>query len=157
MSYLLMLFVLLAATPFESKIEQAFAGMHNNDWTSAAAALDGAYAEQPAMFAANNFHYLRGRIAENQGDWQRARDEFKKTAGNNPLYPVAIWHAARSSAKLREDASTMELISLLPSNFPRELKLTIARESGPDVALKIYQDTGTREARYGRARALSDN
>jgi len=157
MSFLLTLLVLVAANPFESKIEEAFAGIRSNDWTSAAASLDGAYSEQPAMFAANNFHYLRGRIAENQGDWRRARDEFKKAATNNPLYPAAMWHAARSAAKLREDASTMELMSLLPANFPRELKLTLARESGPDVALKIYQDAGTREARYERARALSDN
>jgi soluble lytic murein transglycosylase len=151
------LLLVLATTPFQSKIDQAFAAIQNNDWTAAASALDEASAEQPAMFAANNFHYLRGRIAESQGDWRRATQEFKQLQENNPLYSVAMWRSARASAKLHDDAATITSLSLLPRNFPHDLKLQLAQEAGGDIALRIYQDLATREARYERARTQSDN
>ena len=157
MSFVLAFLLIFGPTPFESKIDRAFLGIQNNDWAAAAAALDEAHAEQPMTFAANNFHYLRGRVAENQGDWQRSLQEFKQVGSNNPLYAVALWHAARASAKLRNDAATLELLALLPRNFPRELKLQIAQEAGGDVAARIYQDLSTREARFERARTTADN
>jgi soluble lytic murein transglycosylase-like protein/lipopolysaccharide biosynthesis regulator YciM len=157
MSIVLTLILLAATTPFESNIDRAFAGIQNSEWLSAAAALDQAFNEQPGIFAANNFHYLRGRVAETQGDWQRARDEFKKIAADNPLYAAAIWHAAWSSMKLRDARSTAEFLALLPRDFPVDLKIQLARESGGSIALTIYQDLSTREARYERARAAGDN
>jgi tetratricopeptide (TPR) repeat protein len=157
MSFVLALLLLSATTPFESSIDRAFTGIQNSEWPSAAAALDQALNEQPAIFAANNFHYLRGRVAEMQGDWQRAREEFKKIAADNPLYAAASWHAAWASAKLRDDRSIAESFALLPRNFPVDLKMQLARESGGSVALTIYQDLSTREARYERARAAGDN
>src|SRR5262245_20507898 len=129
MSLVLALLFGFMATPFESKIEEAFSRFQNNDWTAAAAALDAAYAEHPARFGAKNFHYLRGRVAQNQGDWQKAREEFTQAASNNPLYPVASWRAALASAKLHDDAATTAFLALLPSNFPRELKLQVAQEA----------------------------
>jgi tetratricopeptide (TPR) repeat protein len=156
MSIALTLLLVLATTPFESTIDRAFTQIQNNDWAGAASALDQAASEQPDLFAANNFHYLRGRVAENQGDWRRAREEFAQAVQNNPLATVALWHSARASSKLHDDAATLELIAQLPRNFPSEMKMQIAREAGGGVALKIYQDLTTREARYERARATGD-
>jgi soluble lytic murein transglycosylase-like protein len=153
----LTLLLVLAAAPFQAKIDRAFTEIQNSDWPKAAAALDEAYAEEPVTFAANNFHYLRGRVAERQSDWQRAREEFKRVEENNPLYSIALWHAARASAQLHDDAATVEFLALLPKNFSRDLKLQIAETAGGDVALKIYTDLSTREARYERARTLRDN
>ncbi len=157
MSFVLTLLFLWATTPFESTIDRAFIGIQNNQWTTAAAALEEANAEQPALYAANNFNYLRGRVAEAQNDWSRAREEFKQIHSNNPLYRLALWHAARASAKLRDDAATAEFLALLPRNFPAELKMQLAREAGADIGLTIYQDLSTREARYERARSVGDN
>src|SRR5215471_12679262 len=157
MSLVLTLLFVLATTPFESTIDRAFVGFRNSDWTAAAAALDEASAEEPATFEANNFHYLRGRIAENQGDWSRAKQEFTQIRSDNPLYALASWHAARASAKLRDDAVTLQLLELLPRNFPQELKMQLAREAGGSIALQIHQALSTREARYARARGLDDN
>jgi len=156
MSLVLTLLVMLATPPFQSKVDQAFSDIQTSNWTSAAAALDEAYAEQPETFAANNLHYLRGRIAEIQGDWLRARQEFKQAGPNNPLYAPALWHAARASAKLRDEAAMLESLALLPTNFPRQLKFQVAQEAGGEAALKIYQDLATREARYHRAQELGD-
>src|SRR5262249_46562609 len=117
MSFVLTLLFVLNTTSFESSIDQAFAGIQSNDWTTAATALDQAFVDQPALFEANNFHYLRGRIAESQGDWARAREEFKQIQNNNPLYAAASWHAARASARLHDDAATTQFLSLLPRNF----------------------------------------
>ena len=64
MPLVLTLLFVFALTPFESSIERAFTAIQNKEWITAAAGLDEAYAEQPAIFAANNFHYLRGRVAE---------------------------------------------------------------------------------------------
>jgi soluble lytic murein transglycosylase-like protein/TolA-binding protein len=119
--------------------------------------LDEAFADQPEMFAANNLHYLRGRIADRQGDWARAREEFRKVGSGNPLYAVASWHAARLSVRLRDDAAAMQFLAVLPRNFPAELKMQLAREAGGPVALQIYDSVNTRESRYERARALGDS
>jgi len=157
MSFVLTLLVLSALTPFESNVDRAFTGIQNSEWTSAASALDEALAVDPAIFAANNFHYLRGRVAENQGDWQRAREEFKQIQSDNPLYSVAMWRAGRASAKLHEDTAALEFLALLPRNFPAQLKMHLARESSGDIAARIYQDLSTRDARYERARTTGDN
>ena len=65
--------------------QQAFALTQHRQWTAAASALDEAYREDPASFSANNLHYLRGRVAENQDDWRRAEAEFEKIGAGNPL------------------------------------------------------------------------
>jgi len=67
------LIVALLAAQFESSIDRAFIATQNNDWMTAASVLDEAFSQDPHTFEANNFHYLRGRIAESQGDWMRSR------------------------------------------------------------------------------------
>jgi soluble lytic murein transglycosylase-like protein len=156
-----MLFVLLLASvagfiDFDSSIDRAFTAVQNNEWKTAAEALDEALAEDAAKFEANNFHYLRGRVAENEKDWGRARDEFKKVTPDNPLYMMALWHAARVSARLGDDAATEALVDQLPRNFPADLKMQIAAESTPPIAFKIYAALSTREARFQRALLLGD-
>jgi soluble lytic murein transglycosylase-like protein/lipopolysaccharide biosynthesis regulator YciM len=128
----------------------------DSDWAAAAAALDQAYAEDPAAFTANNLQYLRGRVAEQQGDWQRAHDEFARTALDNPLYTFAAWHAARAAVHLGQDAEAQTLLTALPRDFFPELNMQIAREAGRDLALKIYQDVASRQARFERAILLDD-
>ena len=91
MSFVLTLLLVFAATPFESTIDAALTAFQNNDSMTAASALDQAYISDPGTFDANNFHYLRGRIAESQNDWTRAREEFKKIASDNPLHALAAW------------------------------------------------------------------
>jgi soluble lytic murein transglycosylase-like protein/TolA-binding protein len=156
MSFVVTLLLLLGPTSFELKIDQAYSQIESQDWNGAAVTLDQAGAEQPAMFAANNFHYLRGRVAEHQGDWVRAKQEFAQIASDNPLYPLALWHYAVVATKLRDDAAVLNSVSSLPANFPRELKLRLAHEASRDVSLRVYQDDFSREARLERARALGD-
>jgi len=156
MSFVLTLLFLWATTPFETSIDRVYAAIQNNDWHGAAATLDEAIAQDSAMFEANNFHYLRGRAAESEGQWERARQEFKQIRVNIPLYALALWHAARASAKLNDGAGASEFLSQLPRNFPAELKMQLARETGGSIALQTYQDLSTREARYERARAAGD-
>jgi soluble lytic murein transglycosylase-like protein len=150
------LLVALFSTLFETSIDRAFLATHDNDWTSAATALDEAFSQDPQTFEANNFHYLRGRIAENQNDWMRAREEFNWIGLENPLWPLAAWHALRASARLGDQASAEQLFAVLPRDFPSELKMQIARETGGPLALKIYQDVPTREARLERAKLQND-
>jgi soluble lytic murein transglycosylase-like protein/TolA-binding protein len=154
MSLVLALLLAFTATPFESTIERAFASLQNNDWSGSASALDEAYASDPAMYDANNFHYLRGRTAENQNDWLRAREEFQKISADNPLYGLASWHAAKASIQLHDDQAAQRFLALLPSGFPSALKTQLARDSSGTFAEKAYQDISTREARLERAKAL---
>lgn len=154
--HLFLTLTLLVSTVFESTIDRAFTLAGNSEWVGAASALDQANAENPALFAANNFHYLRGRVAENQGDWNRAREEFKKIAAGNPLYGLATWHAARASAQLRDDAAAEEFLNILPRDFPTGLKLQVANGASAPLAMKIYQDIPAREARFQRAKALGE-
>src|SRR5437867_9638132 len=89
MSSLLLAILLILPTDFETKLNAAFASIRNNDWATAASALDEANTESPDLFDANNLHYLRGRVAENQRDWSRALADFKQVESDNSLYTLA--------------------------------------------------------------------
>ena len=156
MSFVLTLLLVLAATPFESTIDRAFTNLRNNDWMNAGSALDEAYTADPLMFEANNFHYLRGRVAENQSDWMRARQEFERVAIDNPLHALASWHAAKAAIRLHDSLAAEAFLMTLPSNFPSELKTQLAREAGGGLADKIYLDLNTREARFERAKTVKN-
>src|SRR3989441_12093790 len=150
------LLLALFSTIFESSIDRALIATQNNDWTSAASALDDAFGQDPQTFDANNFHYLRGRIAENQNEWLRAREEFNKIPADNPLYSLAVWHGLRASVQIHDEASAAQLLGALPREFPAELKMRIAREAGQPLAVKIYEDLSTREARLEQAKLHND-
>ncbi|PYS17344.1 MAG: hypothetical protein DMG17_09975, partial [Acidobacteria bacterium] len=150
------LLVALFSTVFESSIDRAFTAAKMNDWPGAAAALDEAFTQDPQTFDANNLHYLRGRIAENQNEWLRAREEFNKIPADNPLYSLAVWHALRASVQIHDEASAAQLLGALPREFPAELKMRIAREAGQPLAVKIYEDLSTREARLEQAKLQND-
>jgi soluble lytic murein transglycosylase-like protein len=143
-------------TLFESSIDQAFIAVQNKDWPAAASALDQAASQDSRAFEANNFHYLRGRMAEIQNDWGRAREEFLKATTENPLHALAAWHALRASIRLHDDASAEQLLVSLPRDFPPELKIQAAREASGSLALKIYQDASSREGRFEVAKLLND-
>jgi soluble lytic murein transglycosylase len=154
--YLVLLLSLFSSTVFTPTVERAFSLFKTGDWAAAASALDEAYSDDPELFAANNLHYLRGRIAESQNDWARARTEFEKVTAENPLYALAMWHAARSAVRLSDDPAADSFLSRLPRTFPAELKMQIAREASQAVAVKIYQTLTTREARLERAKVRGD-
>ncbi|PYS12748.1 MAG: hypothetical protein DMG15_13265 [Acidobacteria bacterium] len=150
------LFVALFSALFQSSMDRAFIALKANDWPSASSALDEAFSQDPQTFEANNLHYLRGRVAENENDWQRAGEEFNKIAADNPLHPLAVWHALRASVQLHDEPAAALLLSALPRDFPNELKMRIAREAGGPFALKIYEEVSTREARLEQAKLLND-
>ena len=116
--YFVLLLPLLLSTVFTPTVERAFSLFRDADLPGAASALDQAYADDPELFAANNLHYLRGRIAETQMDWARAKSEFTALTSENPLYPLAMWHAARVSVRLQDDAASESFLSRLPRAFP---------------------------------------
>jgi len=91
------------STLFESSIDRVFFATQSGDWPAAASALDEAFNQDALSFDANNLHYLRGRVAEHQNDWIRARDEFNKISEGNPLHSLALWHAFHDSASLRDE------------------------------------------------------
>src|SRR5437867_6847137 len=136
---------------------QAFTLAQNREWTAAAIALDQAYAKDPASFRANNFHYLRGRMAESQSDWTRALAEFEKVDAANPLRALAAWHEARVSIQAGKLERAGALAGGLPLDFPADMKLQLAREAPQDLALKIYAGLTSREARFQRAVLLGEN
>ena len=84
MSFVLTLLLVLAGSAFESTIDKAFTNIEKNDWLNAGSALDDAYNSDPAAFEANNFHYLRGRVAESQNDWQRATRRVQEDRPGEP-------------------------------------------------------------------------
>lgn len=156
MKWFLMLVSLIVPGLFPATVERALTLAQNHDWTGAAAALDQAAAEDPGLFTANNFAYLRGRVAENQKDWKRAFAEFEKIGRDNPLYPLAAWHGAMSAIRSGNKPEAERLSSQLPRDFPSNLQLELARISPSDLALKIYSTLSTRDARFEQARLQND-
>src|SRR5215469_14908346 len=156
MHSMVMLLMLLLSSLFPVTVERAFERFENHDWAGAGLELDQAAKDDPALFAANNLQYLRGRIAENQLDWTHARIEFSQIMPGNPLRPLALWHEAIATAHAQDYEATARLIGELPLDFPSELKMQVAALSSTDLALKIYGSMTTREARFERARILDD-
>ena len=142
---------------FESNLENAFTLARNGDWSRAASALDQAAIDDPEMFDLNNLSYLRGRVAENQQEWGRARSEFARIAADSPLSPLATWHGAKSAMRLGDLAGTMALLEKLPRDFPAEMRMQLAAEAPPDFAIAIYQTVTTREARLRFALSRTDH
>jgi soluble lytic murein transglycosylase len=152
----LVVLLTLAETPFGSSVDRALISAHSSDWNEAMAALDQAWAEDSAAFETNNLYYLRGRIAEQQQDWNRALVEFGRIGQKNPLRPLAAWHAAGAAIKLGAEERAEQLISELPFDFPPELKIQLARTAQTGLALKILDTMTTREARIQRAILRAD-
>jgi soluble lytic murein transglycosylase len=154
---LVILLPLLTANTFATSIEQAFAFTQMHEWNAAASVLDQAYAEDPSPFGANNLHYLRGRIAENQDDWGRARAEFETIVVGNPLRPLAAWHLARAAIELRDPDLAALFLNELPPDFPADMKMQLARVAPQALALRIYSTLTSRQSRFERARLTGDN
>jgi soluble lytic murein transglycosylase-like protein/TolA-binding protein len=141
----------LAETPFGSSVDRALNSAHNRDWKEAMAALDQAWMGDAAAFEANNLYYLRGRLAEEQQDWVRALDEFSRLGANNPLRSLAAWHGAHAAIKLGFEERAGQLINEFPWDFPQDLRMRLARDAQPGLALKILDTLTTREARLQKA------
>ncbi|HEX5000141.1 MAG TPA: transglycosylase SLT domain-containing protein [Terriglobia bacterium] len=141
---------------FWSEIDRAFESVRAGDADAAASALDRAAADNPELFAANNLHYLRGRLAEDRNEWDEARKQFAAVSRDNPLRPLAAWREARLAARAGDNAAVRELMAELPPNFPSGLKMEIAALGPSDLAVGIYQSLTLREARLKRAEILDD-
>jgi soluble lytic murein transglycosylase-like protein len=152
----LVLLITVLETPFESSVAQALERAEQRDWKGAMTLLDRAAIEEPAVFEANNLHYLRGRIAAEQKDWARASDEFDRVGLKNPLRPLATWHSINAAMRLGAIQRASQLIDDLPQDFPSELRIKLAREAPPELELKLVAGMSTREARFRRARIVSD-
>ncbi len=148
--------LLFFATLYSPTVERAFTSFETGDFESAAALLDESAAIEPAYFERNNLAYLRGGIAEMEGDRERAEAEFARIPQTSVLYPMALWHRARAAIEEGLDGYAIALIDRLPSDFPSQLRLELARLASASVALRIYASVNTREAVWGRANLRND-
>ena len=137
---------------FTSTIEKAFDHYENHDYTAAAALLDESALAHPEQFDLNNLHYLRGRIAEKQRDWQRAEREYSKTSESSVLFRLSLWRRIRSHINSGNIASAKALLDRLPSSFPAHLRLKLAENAPTGFALMIYDSINTRQSIWNRAR-----
>src|SRR5262245_45214534 len=110
MTFVLVLASILLQTSFESTIDNASTLIRNNNLADAASVCDYTQVTYSELFNANNLHYLRGRIAEDQRDWQRAVEEFKQVGADNPLHALAAWHAAKASARLGNEGDEQSFL-----------------------------------------------
>ncbi len=152
----LVLLLTIAETAFQSSVDQALERAQQKDWRGSMTLLDRAWVDDPTAFDANNLHYLRGRIAEEQQDWARAMEEFGQIGPKNPLRPLAVWHGANAAMRLGAIDQAAQLADELPSDFPSELKIRLARDAPPALALRIVNTMPAREARLQRALILGD-
>jgi soluble lytic murein transglycosylase len=156
MVLLLILWQVVSEGSFGTSIDEARNRVQAKDWLGAASALDAANSADAEKFAANNLSYLRGRAAEGLKDWGRAADEFQKIPPGAGLRHLAVWHAARAVIHLGNIPQAQALISELPADFPAELKMELAREAPPELAILIYAPLNSRNARFRRAQILKD-
>jgi soluble lytic murein transglycosylase len=152
----LVLLLTIAQTPFESSVNQALNLAQQHDWKGALAVLDRVWTSDPAAFEANNLYYLRGRLAEEQKDWVRAAEEFDRVGVKNPLRTLAAWHGANASIRSGAVQRASQLVDELPQDFPSELRIRLARDAPPTLALKILANTTTRAARLQKALISGD-
>lgn len=151
------LLLAVVETPFVSNVDRAVSQVQSREWREADSALSRAWAEDPSAFDANNLHYLWGRTAEELQDWARALEGFSRIDKKNPLRPLAAWHSARAAMKLGAVDQAAQWIDELPTDFPAELKLRLAREAPPALALRLVHNMNNREAKLRRALLLQDS
>ena len=121
-----------------------------------AALLDEALGVDPTEYGLNNLHYLRGRIAEAQEDWDRADSEFASISSGSVLGDLALWHRVRAALTDRRTDDALQLLERLPSGFPATLRMELADGAPDPIALRIYNSVSTRKARWKRASILGD-
>jgi soluble lytic murein transglycosylase len=148
--------LLIASSLFTTTIESALASFESKDFATAAALLDESAAVEPGLFRINNLHYVRGRVAEHQQDWERARQEFRQIAESSLLFGLSLWHRILGAVRTGDMDDAGMLLDRLPSNFPANLRLELALEAPDDFALRIYDSIQTREAQWRRALIRGD-
>lgn len=141
---------------FQAELDRAFASVRAGDLVQAVQALDLAAEASPELFDANNLRYLRGRLAEQQGNREEARRQFSAIMPGNPLRPLAAWREAMAAARLGDQASVIALLAELPPAFTADLKMRIAADAPDGVALAVYQNLSLREARLRQAELTSN-
>ncbi len=147
---------LFALLPQTAEVERALESLETGDYARAAALLDASAAAEPEFFERNNLAYLRGRVAEIEGDWVRAGAEFGRVDPDGVLGPMAAFHAARAAIELGEDDPAIAWIDRLPPGFPATLRIGLADGATDRVALRVYEGVDQREAEAGRALLRSD-
>ncbi len=151
------LFTLLIAFTIPTEtVERAFDFFERGDYETSAELLDQAAAIDPEEFALNNLHYLRGRIAQEQGDWRRAETEFANVSAGSVLHSLSVWH--RGAVALG-DGRTNDAIRFLDSlgpGFPDTLRLELAAGAPEDVALAITRTVSNRASQWMQASILGD-
>ncbi len=156
MNGIIVLPLLIVSGLLTPTIESAFARYEARDYAGAAELLDESAEMEPEQFRLNNLHYLRGRIAEEQGDWERARLEFEKTPTSSVLFRLSLWHRVRAAVRSRNLDAAAALLRRLPAGFPTALRLELAEEAPPAFALRIYDSIGTRRSQWKRAEIRND-
>ena len=148
--------LLIAITLPTGTVERAFDFFERGDYRASAQLLDQAAAIDPEEFGLNNLHYLRGRIAEEQGDWARARIEFDLVREASVLHSLVLWHQVRVALKDGRNEDTLRLLDILGPGFPDALRLELAADAPEDVALSIYRTMSNRESRWMQSSILDD-
>ena len=156
MNGIILLPLLIVSSLLSPTIESALARYEARDYSGAAAFLDESAELEPEQFRLNNLHYLRGRIAEEQGDWERARLEFEKTPTSSVLFRLSLWHRVRASVRSGDLEAATSLLRRLPADFPGALRLELAEDAPPEFALRIYDSIGTRLSQWKRAEIRDD-
>src|SRR4029078_13528110 len=82
--------------------------------------------------------------------------EFDRIPPGGVLRALAAWHGARVAFRLGNRSQAEGLIAELPANLPAELKIQLAKEAPSDIALSLYSQINSREAKFQRARLLND-
>ncbi len=148
--------LLIASSLFTTTIETALDRFEKKDFAAAAELLDDAAAVEPELFRTNNLHYVRGRIAEHQLDWERARQEFRQVPRSSVLSSLSLWHRILAAVRTGDMDEAETLLGELPANFPSDLRMSLADEAPNDFALRIYDSIRTRESQWRQAVIRND-
>jgi tetratricopeptide (TPR) repeat protein len=156
MTACLVLAAVLTTSAPNPNAAEALGEFDTGNYSEAALLLDELARSQPDQYRANNLHYLRGRIAGDQQDWVRAEREFNLVGADNVLYDLAVWHLARIAILAGHPDEARARIGWLPSDFPPDLMMELARIAGESLRGEIYDRLSIREARVERARLRND-
>ncbi|MEP6921146.1 MAG: transglycosylase SLT domain-containing protein [bacterium] len=114
----------LAQTP-ETRHQQLLSAVASGDLTRALTQLNASRATDPALFEANNYDYLVGRLEEKRGDTAAASANYQSLAARNSLLSqYALWRLAqiaRSTGDLIVERERLrQLLNLAPTSLLRE-------------------------------------
>ncbi|MEW6129998.1 MAG: tetratricopeptide repeat protein [Acidobacteriota bacterium] len=140
------------AQNIQTKAREIRAAMEARDFDRAESLTRELRAANPQAFAANNYDYLLGRLAERKGSYAEAQAHYMAVLNRGSiLAPYALWHLATLARATGDFATERQHLTRLTVSFPS----SVAARKARDRMVNSLRDSGEFRATIPLLRPLA--